>query len=72
MKKHKRNVGEKLILDFQDTGKTLEFTGINAVILKKLFYEENHEWLTAAILKSKHKKVKKQKILQIKVFPNLI
>lgn len=72
MKKHKKSEDEKLILDFQNNGKTLEFTGINATILKKLFCEENSDWLTAAILKSKYKKVKRQKILQIKIYPKMV
>ena len=70
MKKYKESNKEKLVLDFKNTGKTLEFSGINATILRKLFYEGDLKWLTAVNLKSKYKKIKKQKTLQIKVYPN--
>ncbi|MGI8556380.1 MAG: hypothetical protein ACR2LT_08510 [Pyrinomonadaceae bacterium] len=72
MKKNIKKNEEKLVFNFENTGKKLEFNGINAVILKKLFHKENLEWLTAVTLKSKYKKVKKQKILQIKVYPKMI
>jgi len=71
MKKREKTNEEKLVLDFENTGKTLEFSGINAMILRKLFYEENQEWLTAVSLESKYKKVKKQRILQIKICPRV-
>jgi hypothetical protein len=71
MKKRGKNAEEKLVLDFENTGKTLEFSGINATILRKLFYEENLEWLTVVRLKSEYKKVNKQRILQIRIYPRI-
>ena len=68
MKKIKNERNENLVFTFENSGENLEFSGINATILKNLFSPNGNNWLTTVSLEYRKFVRDGKSFLEIKVF----